>query len=273
MGDPTPNGSGCFSQLLMLITALLIPFFAAFQSSSTTLLEPPVEATAASVALLEVVYSPVSAEFTPDQLEEAAKIMEQRLVALEVPQAMVEITSEREITVSLPQTDDAPAIYNALGNRGLVEFVDFSGVDLDGPAEGFTWERAYIATSAGIQRPFEEATLNPVTNEPFETVISGTDVIRAVAEVSQFGGWQVYINFSEAGAETLTAFTRAHIGQPMAIVVDSVVVSVPVIQAELGSEAVIQANYTEQDARQLAIQIGIGALPIDLQIDSVFYPG
>lgn len=255
-----PAGSGCFSQLMLLLAAIIAPFFAAFQSFSTTVVSAPP---------LEVVYSPLAADFTSAQLEQAARIMEQRLVTLQITAATVEVADAKTILVKLPQTEDVADIYNTLGNRGLLELVDFSGIDVGGG----DWDGVYIATGAGITLPFQEPTLNPLTNQPFETVLSGSAVVKAEAQESQFGGWQVAIEFNAAGGEALKIFTGSHIGEPLAIVVDSVVISVPVIQAEVSTEAVIQANFTAQAARRLAVQIGIGALPLDLQIDSVFYPG
>ncbi|MEZ4670722.1 MAG: hypothetical protein R3E39_22695 [Anaerolineae bacterium] len=273
MSESAPTSAGCFSFVLMLFAALFTSFFVA-QSSS---IPPPVESpavvvTAVSTPLLEAVYWPVQTDFTVDQLQAAAAIMEKRLAALGVNPSSVEVV-DGTIVVKMPQTDNAGDIYNPLGNRGLVELIDFSGIDPNDDSQGFTWVHSYIATSAEIQLPFDEPVQNPLTNKPFVTVVSGSDIITASAEPDQFSGWQVLVKFTDSGSAILKTFTRSHIGQPMAIVVDSVIIAVPIINTELGSEIIIQSNYTEAEARQLATQIGIGALPIDLELTSVYLPG
>jgi protein-export membrane protein SecD len=54
----------------------------------------------------------------------------------------------------------------------------------------------------------------------------------------------------------------------MAIVLDGVVLSAPVIQAQLSSGGVIEGSFTEAEAKQLALQLRSGALPIPLRVES-----
>jgi preprotein translocase subunit SecD len=55
----------------------------------------------------------------------------------------------------------------------------------------------------------------------------------------------------------------------LAIVLDAKVLSVPIIQAEISTQAVIAGNFTKQDTRRLAVQLGSGALPFEMQMTSI----
>jgi preprotein translocase subunit SecD len=114
--------------------------------------------------------------------------------------------------------------------------------------------------------------LQPGTLAPFDTVIDGTLVLAAEPiRDTNLDQWVVQIHFDENGALRLQEFTAEHIGDPLAIVVDSKVISVPTINAEIpGGTAIIQGNFTEQMARELAVQIGSGPLRIDLELLEMF---
>ncbi len=63
-------------------------------------------------------------------------------------------------------------------------------------------------------------------------------------------------------------FTGAHVGEPLAIVLDGVVLSAPRINSRLDTGGVIQGNFTQHEAQQLALQLRSGALPIPLRVES-----
>jgi preprotein translocase subunit SecD len=255
MAEPA-GSTGCFSQLMLLIAAIVMPFFAAFQSSNSL----PI-----ATVTTQVLLSPITDTFTPAQLEQAAATIERRLAALQIEAATVAVVDGKEIVVGLPALDDMNAIIATFRVRGLLEFVDFSGVDTGGSS----WDGKTIATSGGNNEVGLDAAVSPLTNLPFVTVLTGSQVVRAEAQESQFGSWQVQVEFSAAGAETLKTFTSTHVGQPMAIVVDGVVISVPIIQTEISTPVILSGNFTQEQARQLAVQIGSGALPFEMQVDSV----
>ena len=48
------------------------------------------------------------------------------------------------------------------------------------------------------------------------------------------GGWRVVIDLGPAGAERFRAFTASHVKRRLAILVDGVVESAPLIQSEIG---------------------------------------
>jgi protein-export membrane protein SecD len=112
--------------------------------------------------------------------------------------------------------------------------------------------------------------VNPVTRQPFETVMTGAGLRAAAALLDQQpgGGWLIQFDLNEEGSALFGPFTRDHINRPLAIVLDGVVLSAPVIQAELPTGGVITGNFSESEAKTLALQLRSGALPIPLSVES-----
>ncbi|MEO8611626.1 MAG: protein translocase subunit SecD [Chloroflexota bacterium] len=138
---------------------------------------------------------------------------------------------------------------------------------------------AAAATTAAPQNPCEtnqeltgqnaEAPLNnPSTGQPFATIMTGSGLQSASAGVDQTGRWTIRFDLTTDGGAVFGPFTGAHINQPMAIVLDGVVLSAPTIQAQLPTGGTITGNFNETSAKQLALQLRSGALPIPLRVES-----
>ncbi|MDQ3944756.1 MAG: protein translocase subunit SecD [Actinomycetota bacterium] len=80
-------------------------------------------------------------------------------------------------------------------------------------------------------------------------------------------GWGVTAKFTEKGAEQFNALAAKYFQRQVAIVLDGVVISDPTIQAQRfeRGEAEITGNFSEKDARDLALTLRYGALPIELE--------
>ncbi len=77
----------------------------------------------------------------------------------------------------------------------------------------------------------------------------------------------ISFRFNNAGARKFGNFTKDHVGQPFAIVLDDKIISAPVIrEAILGGSGQISGSFTVESANQLAIQLRSGALPAKLTI-------
>ncbi len=88
-----------------------------------------------------------------------------------------------------------------------------------------------------------------------DVIIGRADIVSAEAQVNQFGqsSYDVVITVTPEAAERLRATTAGNIGKRMAIVVDGVVLTAPVIQAEIGGGvAVISGNFGAPEAYDIA---------------------
>ena len=88
-----------------------------------------------------------------------------------------------------------------------------------------------------------------------EIVVSNDDI--AESWVYEDGpGFGVAVRFLPSGAERMKQATTAHIGRPVAILVDGAVVMAPVIRAPISDSAVINGVYTRAAAERVADGIG-----------------
>jgi preprotein translocase subunit SecD len=82
-----------------------------------------------------------------------------------------------------------------------------------------------------------------------ETVVTNGDIARAQAkEDAAPGTYSVVVTFSDEGAARMLRASRDHIDRPVAILVDGVVVSAPVVRSAISKAAVIGGNYTKAEA-------------------------
>jgi protein-export membrane protein SecD len=213
--------------------------------------------------------------YSVEDLAEAANNVSRRVNALGVGEATVQVQGSDRILVELPGVTDPAAAIATIQQTAQLEFVNFSGLantaqDYEGQRV-LTTQQVLINQQLGDQ-PLAEGDaapqLNPLTGQPFDTVMTGAGLAGAVATIDQAGSWMINFELQPESSALFADYTGASIGQPMAIVLDGVVLSAPIIQAELTGSGVITGSFTEEEAKQLALQLRSGALPIPLRVES-----
>jgi len=102
----------------------------------------------------------------------------------------------------------------------------------------------------------------------FPTDLTGADLKSADVTFDQTTGKPVVsLEFSPEGGEKFAAITERNIGKPVAILLDEDVVSAPVVQQVItGGSAQISGEFDLEQAKNLAIQLNAGALPIPVEL-------
>lgn len=107
-----------------------------------------------------------------------------------------------------------------------------------------------------------------------QPVLTGADIQYAQAQEGSPPGNdvqvhippQVTISLNPAGAKKFAEFTGANINRRLAIVLDGIVRSAPVIKEKVSSGRVqIAARFTNQEASDLALVLRTGSLPVRLK--------
>ena len=119
-------------------------------------------------------------------------------------------------------------------------------------------------TEGSIVVPGEEAgtfyLLGPV-------VLSGKDLTNAEMNPDSLGRMGVSLEFNSEGARLFEEATARMVGKQLAIVLDNVVISAPVVQDRIaGGRAQITGRFTNDEASRLAIMLKAGALPVAVEI-------
>ena len=77
----------------------------------------------------------------------------------------------------------------------------------------------------------------------------------------------ISLSFDDQGAKKFEQTTGDNVGKRLAIVLDDVIYSAPVIQKKIsGGNAVITGNFTDEEAKDLAIVLRAGALPVPVEV-------
>jgi preprotein translocase subunit SecD len=100
--------------------------------------------------------------------------------------------------------------------------------------------------------------------------LTGTAVASATAQQDQVGAWVVNYTLTSAGAPAWDAMAKKYFHALIAIDLDGVVQSSPIIQPNnttfqsFGGSGQISGSFTEQSAKNLALAMQYGSLPVRL---------
>ncbi len=186
-------------------------------------------------------------------LESAKEVIERRVNLFGISEALVQtskIGDERRILVELPGLKDASAAADLVGKTAQLDF------------------REMIGTPSAEATQSAEAMLGQFKS----TGLTGADLKRAQVTfgggVAQAGP-QVAIEFSADGAKKFADITKRNVNKPLAMFLDEVPISwpPPIVQQEiLGGNAVITGQFSTDEAKNLAVQLNAGALPVPIKI-------
>lgn len=104
---------------------------------------------------------------------------------------------------------------------------------------------------------------------PFErTPLSGKNLKRATVEFDQVTGIpQISLEFDRQGSDLFAKITKENIGKRIAIYLDGVPISAPVVQTEItNGRAVITGGFSLEEAKQLVRSLNSGALPVPIEL-------
>jgi len=105
--------------------------------------------------------------------------------------------------------------------------------------------------------------------------MSGKNLKSAVARPDQEspGNWLIIFTWNSEGARQFSELTGNHIGEQMAIVLDDNVMSAPTINGRIYDTGTISGTFSTSEAKDLAITLNSGSLPIDIREDATTVVG
>lgn len=100
-----------------------------------------------------------------------------------------------------------------------------------------------------------------------QQVMGGENLVNATQTYDSYGRVAVGFKLDNRGGKAFGDFTRDHVGQLFASVLDDVIISAPRIQEPImGGQGQITGSYTAEEANKLATLLRAGALPASLKI-------
>ncbi len=204
------------------------------------------------------------------ELENAKNILQNRANALGVSEIVMQTAGDRRIVAEFPGIENPEEVVAALKQTALLEFVDMGTTPV---AEG-----TVIQTDFGVENTSPSATVTPDPNiapapgatSPstiYHTVMTGAGLQSANVSRDQVGKYTIAFVLKPDATDLFGEYTSSHTNQYLAIVLDKIVVSVPIIKQPItDGQGVISGNFTQESANTLAIQLRSGALPIPIKV-------
>ncbi|HEX6261237.1 MAG TPA: protein translocase subunit SecD [Actinomycetota bacterium] len=214
-----------------------------------------------------------------DVVDRTVEVLRRRVDALGVTEPTLQASGSRRIIIELPGVSDPDEAIRVLGRTAQLTFHRVLGVE--GPQAGPS-----PGPSPGMDEGDEEGEIVLPDESGGElrlarAALTGEVVSDAQATIQQeFGGWTVQLRFRGEGSDAWAELTGRAACEPLgdprrriAIVLDDQIISSPEVDQSVvceegitGGETVITGNFTEDEARNLAVLIRGGALPVPVEI-------
>jgi preprotein translocase subunit SecD len=228
-------------------------------------------------------------------LDQTVEIIRNRVDSLGAQEPDISRSGEDNIIVQLPGIDDPDRALELIGKTAQLRFREVIDVapleeaeqaaekeDLRPQTRAFDRFVAKEMKKKGWELtpgdPVDEEVIFPSAEGDLwyrmgAAKVVGSDIDRADPRFDQVqGGWSVELNMTRDGSKKWAEVTTALAGgqKQLAIVLDQRVESAPVVQSAItDGKAQITGQFSEQEAKDLALVLQTGALPIELEQSQV----
>lgn len=230
-------------------------------------------------------------EIQESAISQSLEIIRNRIDQFGVTEPLIVREGRDQIVVQLPGIRDPGRAIDLIGKTAQLEFklVDHGNVDLQEliseatrkgelkpnasheelnrvlrsriPPEDevYFWKRVDPATGS--------VTMVPILLKR-RALMTGDAVAAARVQIGgTYGRPYVSLSLNTQGARVFDRITGENVGKQLAIVLDNVVQSAPVIQERIsGGQAQITGDFSTEEAKDLAIVLRAGALPAPVEI-------
>lgn len=164
---------------------------------------------------------------TPEAISQVINIMQKRVNEMGLTEPIIQREGARRIIIELPGERDPKKAIETIGKTAVLEFKDEAG----------------------------------------NVKLNGEDLKDAREQMGQNKQPVVSLQFSEEGGDKFARLTAANIGRHIGIYLDGELLTNPVVnEAITGGAAVITGQRTLEEAKDLAILLRSGALPVKVSV-------
>lgn len=229
---------------------------------------------------------------TSDSIDRLLAVLRSRIDQYGIAEPVIQRQGEDRIAIDLPGIENPEAALELIGRTAVLNFRQVLGESPRVPAkparknysndEEFKaaeerWQEAknevdeYITKmKVSVKADSNVDVLMGENGSAYllgKTYVTGKHLAKAETMFDQFGKAGVSIKFNAEGAKLFDEATEVNISKQIAIVLDEVVISAPVVQQRIsGGEAQITGKFSTEDANKLAIMLRAGALPVAVEI-------
>lgn len=201
-------------------------------------------------------------------VEQSVETIRNRVDQFGITEPEIITQGDDRIIVQLPGIKDAARAKNLIGKTALLEFKLLDEErSIEEALKGNVPEGSMIAYGSSIDRQTGRRAGVPYLLKS-KTLLTGGSLENAQVKISdRFGEPYVALKFNAQGAKDFDRITAENVKKRLAIVLDGVVHSAPVIQERIsGGDAQITGSFAMEEAKDLAIVLRAGALPAPVNI-------
>ena len=210
---------------------------------------------------------------TKEAVERALEIIRNRVDSMGLREPVIQREGDKWLVVQLPGDTDPERTEATIGATAQMQFrlvsdryrssdyLDANGNTRTAP-EGVEWLR---------DRKTSEKMLVEV-----RMIMTGDMLSSAKVDFTsnQFGQPTIAFELTDKGKGLFAAATEENVGRRLAIVLDGVVQSAPVIKSRIGGgRGIIEGSFTNDEAKDLALVLRSGALPAPLKVINKYVVG
>lgn len=222
---------------------------------------PPYEVTVDGERINVVITPEARRLYASEALADSIEVVRRRIDPSGTKEVSIQPQGQDRIVIQAPGDSDPEALKAIVNRTGQLTFhrVDPSVDPEDAQAGVLPPGRIVVPQAAS------EGGGSLVLYEDPE--VTGDMVEQASAGLNSDGaGFQINFAFDSRGARRFGDFTREHVGELFAIVLDNEIISAPRIQTPItGGSGRITGNFTPDEAARIATLIRSGALPAPLE--------
>lgn len=129
-------------------------------------------------------------------------------------------------------------------------------------------------TTTEKQIKYETILFSTVPNQWQDTGLTGEHFVHADVQFNQLYEPYVSIAFNDEGSELFAEITDRNIGKPLAIFVGGELISAPNVRTKIsGGSAIIEGNFSIDEATTLARDLNTGAIPAPIVLSGQYTIG
>lgn len=186
-------------------------------------------------------------------LESARAVIARRIDLYGISESVVQTAKNDQayrLIVELPGVTDANEAKTLIGQTAKLEF----------------WEMPQDQPPISQNPTGPE--LQPPQQQPQPTDLTGQDLQKAAVEFDQATGEPVVsLVFTDEGREKFAEITKRNVGQQVGIYLDGSPLTIPVVKVPItNGRAIISGSMGVKEAKQLAISLNAGALPVGMTV-------
>jgi len=173
-----------------------------------------------------------------------------------------------QILVQLPGVDDPARVKEIMQSTAMLEIRQAIGGPYASEQEAMQANGGILPANAVL---LKGKNIGGTNNQESYWVISrasavsGSDLRTADASRDENGRPDVKFTLTGEGGRRFAAFTGAHVGERLAVVLDNKVMEVATIQEQIHDEGRITGAFTEQQTQDLSLTLRSGALPAGIK--------